>query len=40
MRLGSCCRGGAKGYLGSAGYAVVQRGSDAAVLIVNEGMRL
>lgn len=38
--MGSRGRGGAKGYLGSVSYAVVQRGSDAAVLIVKEGTRL
>lgn len=38
--MGSRGVGGAKGYLGSVSYAVVQRSSDAAVLIAKEGMRL
>ena len=37
--MGSRGMGGAKGYLGSVSYAVVQRSTDAAVLIAKEGMR-
>lgn len=37
--MGSRGVGGAKGYLGSVSYAVVQRSTDAAVLIAKEGMR-
>lgn len=37
--MGSRGVGGAKGYLGSVSYAVVQRSTEAAVLIAKEGMR-
>lgn len=38
--MGSRGVGGAKGYLGSVSYAVVQRSTEAAVLIAKDGMRI